>query len=134
MNKCFSSSVIILLSNRPPMRCKRPVYAGSQISLLTPTQLWKMHFMYTHCLFCRFITVFPAFPSHVFLFALSYCHVIVTDLFLATLFHNKKRKILHIFYTKYLSFGSVAALFFRQNQCPSFCVIYLWLLIRHSYN
>ena len=38
MNKCFSDSVIILLSNRPLMRRKRPVYAGSQISLLIQTQ------------------------------------------------------------------------------------------------
>ena len=39
VNKCFSASVIILLSNRTLIGFKRPVYAGSQILLLIQTRL-----------------------------------------------------------------------------------------------
>ena len=38
INNAKISRVIILLSNRTLMPLKRPVYAGSQISLLTRTQ------------------------------------------------------------------------------------------------
>jgi len=37
MNKLFSASVINLLSNRTLIGFKRPVYAGSQIFLITQT-------------------------------------------------------------------------------------------------
>ena len=41
MNKCFSASVIILLSNRTLIGFKRPVYAGSQILLLIQTRFFS---------------------------------------------------------------------------------------------
>ena len=41
MNKCFSASVIILLSNRTLIDFKRPVYAGSQILLLIRTRFFS---------------------------------------------------------------------------------------------
>ena len=77
MNKCFSASVIILLSNKTLIGFKRPVYAGSQFFYL-----FKLAKFY---LFCS-VSLVSQFQNHSFsncfaciryAFIRLYCHCIV---------------------------------------------------------